>query len=61
MKDENKPSEIIGVVAENKHMGLDVKVWASGVLASSATGHARNDGNREESVTRCSTTNARGA
>jgi hypothetical protein len=26
MKDENKPSEIIGVVAENKHMGLDVKV-----------------------------------
>ena len=26
MKDENKPSEIIGVVADNKHMGLDAKV-----------------------------------
>ena len=26
MKRENKPSEIIGVVADNKHMGLDVNV-----------------------------------
>jgi putative ABC transport system permease protein len=28
MKDDNQPSEIIGVVADNKHLGLDVKVRA---------------------------------
>lgn len=41
MKDENLPSEIIGIVGDNKHMGLDIEVepmafWPHPELASSS-------------------------
>ena len=43
MKDENVPTEIIGVVADNKHLGLDVAVEPMAYWPHPGTGLSGND------------------